>query len=85
MTQSTFSPVKKGHIVPQVHQRSFAVNDQVAVHIDGRIDRVLMNIRDAATGWAAEAVPTWEVEVAVVPISDAMRARLLVVQAEQYR
>jgi hypothetical protein len=49
MTQSTFSPVKKGHIVPQVYQRSFAVNDQVAVHIDGRIDCVLMNIRDAAT------------------------------------
>jgi hypothetical protein len=85
MTQSTFSPVKKGHIVPQVYQRSFAVNDQVAVHIDGRIDCVLMNIRDVATGWAAEAVRTWEVEVAVVPISDAMRARLLVVQADQYR
>jgi hypothetical protein len=49
MSQSTFSPVKKGHIVPQVYQRNFAVNDQVAVHVDGRRDCVLMNVRDAAT------------------------------------
>lgn len=44
-----YSPVKKGHIVPQVFQRSFAIDEQVAVHVDGDSDCRPSHIRDAAT------------------------------------
>jgi len=49
MSRAQYEPVKKGHIVPQVYQRNFAVSDQVAVHIDGAPACVIMNIRDAGT------------------------------------
>jgi Protein of unknown function (DUF4238) len=44
-----YSPVKKGHIVPQVFQRSFAIDEQLAVHVDGGSDCRSSHIRDAAT------------------------------------
>lgn len=37
------------------------------------------------TGWPAEALRTWEVEVLVVPIDDELRRRLVEVQARQFR
>jgi hypothetical protein len=49
LTRASYSAVKKGHVVPQTYQRNFAVDDQVAVHVDGRADCVRMNVRDAGT------------------------------------
>lgn len=49
LTRVSYSPVKKGHVVPQTYQRNFAVDDQVAVHIDGRAKCVRMRVRDAGT------------------------------------
>ncbi len=40
---------------------------------------------DSLTGWAAEAVRMWDVEVAVVSIPQTLRRRLLETQARQFR
>ena len=49
MSRPRYEPVKKGHIVPRVYQRNFAVNEQVAVHVNGKTGPVVMSIRDAGT------------------------------------
>lgn len=49
MSRDHYEPVKKGHIVPQVYQRNFAIDEKVAVHVDGSATHVTMSIRDAGT------------------------------------
>jgi hypothetical protein len=49
MSRKRYEPVKKAHIVPRAYQRMFAVDEQVAVHVDGAASHVVMNVRDAAT------------------------------------
>jgi hypothetical protein len=44
-----YPEVKAAHIVPRMYQRAFAVDDQVAVHVDGDTTCVLMPTLKAAT------------------------------------
>ncbi len=41
--------MKSAHIVPRMYQRAFAVDDMVAVHVDGKAECVLMPTRNAGT------------------------------------
>lgn len=47
--RDSYPAVKQGHIVPRCYQQTFAVNGQVAVHIDDAREPVLMNTRNAGT------------------------------------
>jgi hypothetical protein len=49
LARDSFPDVKSAHIVPRVYQRSWAIDGQVAVHIDGNPDCVTMPIRRAGT------------------------------------
>lgn len=49
LTRKSYPEVKSAHIVPRMYQRAFAVDDRVAVHIDGRPVCVLMSTRNAGT------------------------------------
>lgn len=49
MSRSSYSTVKQGHIVPVAYQRSFAVDEKVAVHVPGRADCVPLHIQNAGT------------------------------------
>jgi hypothetical protein len=40
---------------------------------------------ESLTGWIAEAIETWNVDRMVVPLDPGLRARLIEVQARQYR
>jgi hypothetical protein len=44
-----FPAVKRAHVVPRVYQQAFAVDGQVAVHVDGNERCVLMPISEAGT------------------------------------
>jgi Protein of unknown function (DUF4238) len=49
LNRASYSAVNKSHIVPQMYQEPFAINGQVAVHIDGRADCVRTSVADAGT------------------------------------
>ena len=49
MSRTSYSTVKQGHIVPVAYQRSFAVDEKVAVHVPGRADCVPLQIQNAGT------------------------------------
>jgi hypothetical protein len=49
LRQDAYSKVKQGHIVPATYQRSFGVNDRVAVHVPGKADHVELHIENAGT------------------------------------
>lgn len=49
LDRESFPDVKSAHIVPRVYQRAWAVDDQVAVHVDAKADCVLMPTRRAGT------------------------------------
>ena len=47
MRRASYSTVKQAHIVPKAYQANFAVNDQVALHVNGRC--IPANIKDLGT------------------------------------
>jgi hypothetical protein len=49
LNRTSYPVVKKGHIVPRMYQRSFAVDDKVAVHTDGSSECALMSTKTAGT------------------------------------
>lgn len=49
LDRETYPDVRKAHIVPRLIQRSFAVGDKVAVHVDGSDRCVLMPTTKAGT------------------------------------
>ena len=49
LRRSTFETVKKGHIIPAVYQRNFAVTEQVAVHAVGQTGCQIRNVKTAGT------------------------------------
>lgn len=49
LERHSFPDVKAAHIVPRVYQRAWAIDGQVAVHIDGNQHCVTMPIRRAGT------------------------------------
>lgn len=49
LERSSFPEVKSAHIVPRMYQDAWAVNDQVAVHVDGAAQPVLMPTNRAGT------------------------------------
>jgi hypothetical protein len=49
LRQECYPKVKQSHIVPVTFQRSFAVNDKVAVHVPGRTDHVELHVENAGT------------------------------------
>lgn len=49
LPQQTFQKVQKGHIIPAVYQRNFAVDQQVSVHFAGRPECEIRNVKTAGT------------------------------------
>jgi hypothetical protein len=49
LDRASYPNVKSAHIVPRMYQRAFAVDDMVAVHVDGRAECVAMPTRNAGT------------------------------------
>jgi hypothetical protein len=49
LNRASYPVVKKGHIVPRMYQKAFAVDDKVAVHIDGSPQCVAMSTKTAGT------------------------------------
>jgi hypothetical protein len=49
ISRDSYSTVKQGHVVPVAYQRSFAVDEKVAVHVPGRADCVPLRIQNAGT------------------------------------
>lgn len=49
LDRKSYPKVKSAHIVPRMFQRPWAVDDQVAVHVDGKSGCVLMSTRKAGT------------------------------------
>lgn len=49
LDRKCYPEVKSAHIVPRMFQRPWAVDDQVAVHVDGKSACVLMSTRKAGT------------------------------------
>jgi hypothetical protein len=50
MSRRSFPDVKQGHIVPRVYQRAWAnADDQVTVHVAGKLASFTMNTADAGT------------------------------------
>src|SRR4051812_8490684 len=49
MSRTSYSVVKRGHIVPAVYQRNFADGQQVAVHFMGRAECEIRNVKTAGT------------------------------------
>lgn len=49
LSLDAYPAVNKAHIVPAVYQRGFAIDDRVAVHIDGASECVTMRVGDAGT------------------------------------
>lgn len=49
LDRTSYPDVKSAHIVPRMYQRAFAVDDMVAVHVDGRSKCVVMPTRKAGT------------------------------------
>lgn len=49
LKRTSYPTVKKGHIVPRLLQQQFAVEERVAVHIDGAATCVLNHVKDAGT------------------------------------
>ena len=47
--RDSYPVVEKGHIVPRMYQRAFAVDDKVAVHVDGNPQCVAMSTKTAGT------------------------------------
>lgn len=45
----SYPDVKSAHIIPRMYQRAFAVDDRVAVHVDGGSECVVMPTRNAGT------------------------------------
>ncbi len=49
LERESFPAVKSSHIVPRMYQQAWAVDDQVAVHVDRRANCVNMSTRNAGT------------------------------------
>jgi hypothetical protein len=49
LRQRSFQKVRKGHIVPAVYQRNFAINQQVAVHCKGQPGCQIRNVKTSGT------------------------------------
>ncbi len=82
LARTRYPDVKHAHIVPRVYQRPFAVNDQVAVHVDGRSSCVLMPTARAGTRsryyrrWRPNGEPSDDIEASLSVIEDAVREPL---------
>lgn len=49
LNRASYPEVNRAHIVPRMHQKAFAVQGRVAVHMDGNPDCVLTSTKTAGT------------------------------------
>lgn len=49
LSRHSYPKVKQGHLVAVGYQKGFAIDDQVAVHVDDAEEPVLLNVRKAGT------------------------------------